>query len=222
MDGTLGQALTLAGCGNVSKPGAQAWVVSDSRIWQADSNAALTEAGVGNIALAKCAAPALRPGQQWQYSLGGVTTNVQVNLTTRMGGCWEITACASGDGAGVGTTYGCKGIPKNCNSGCDCNGAWVFNTGNSTITSVMSGKCLEAKSGGGSAVEVSSCTGKPNQEWTWHTSTSDDASRGMVTGQIISKATPGFCIDDGDFPAPDRTDGNCVALTHGDGKQSSP
>ena len=101
LDGVLGKTLTLAGCGNVSKPGAQSWVLSDSRIWQADSSSALTEAGVGTIALAKCAAPALRPGQQWQYSLGAATTNVQVNLSTRMGGCWEITACATADGAGV-------------------------------------------------------------------------------------------------------------------------
>ena len=164
----------------------------------------------------------MRPGQQWQYSLGGATTNVQVNLTTRMGGCWEITACATNDGAGIGTTYGCKGIPKTCKGtgDCTCNGAWLFNPGNKSITSVMSGKCLEAKgaAGAGSAVEVSSCTGKPNQQWHWKAGgTAADDDGGKITSQISSLAQPGLCIDDGDFPAPAGTDGNCVALTHGDG-----
>ena len=234
LDGSKGQSLTLADCGKPSKPGSQSWLLSDERIWQADSSDSSSgasssagilteqhdgEGGVGSIALAKCAAPALRPGQQWQYTLGGATTNVQANLTTRMGGCWEITACATADGAGVGTTYGCKGIPKNCNSGCDCNGAWLFNAGNSTITSVMSGKCLEAKSSsGGTPVEVSACTGKPNQQWSWHTSESENGDgAGQITGQISLKAAPDFCIDDGDFPAPAGTDGSCAALTHGDG-----
>ena len=147
----------------------------------------------------------MRPGQQWQYSLGGATTNVQVNLTTRMGGCWEITACATNDGAGIGTTYGCKGIPKTCKGTgeCTCNGAWLFNPGNKSITSVMSGKCLEAKgaAGAGSAVEVSSCTGKPNQQWHWKAGgTAADDDGGKITSQISSLAQPGLCIDDGDFP----------------------
>ena len=163
--------------------------------------------GVGSLSLAKCAAPAKRPGQHWQFTVGG-TTNVQLNLTTRLGGCWEITACATNDGANVGTTYGCKGLPKACTGAgdCDCNGAWVFNS-NGTITSVMSGKCL-ALSSSGSAVGVSSCTGKPDQQWSWEQS---------GNGQVISKAKPGLCVDDGDFPAPSGTDGNCAALTHGEG-----
>lgn len=217
LDGSMGQSLTLTECGSPSKPGAQSWLLSNKRIWQAATDGVdFTEGGVGNIALAKCAAPASNPGQQWQYSLDG-TTNVQVNLTTRMGGCWEITACAIGDGASVGTTYGCKGLPQNCKSACDCNGAWTFNTGNATITSVMSGKCLEAKSTNtGSPVEVSACTGKPNQQWSWHTG--DHLTAGSeITSQIASRASPSLCIDDGDFPAPPGTDGNCIALTHSDG-----
>ena len=59
------------------------------------------------------------------------------------GGCWEITGCSFDNGAGVGTTYGCKGIPPaGWKSPCDANGVWAFNE-NNTITSVMSGKCLE-------------------------------------------------------------------------------
>ena len=58
-------------------------------------------------------------------------------------------------GAGIGITYGCKGIPKTCKGtgDCTCNGAWLFNPGNKSITSVMSGKCLEAQgaAGAGSA-----------------------------------------------------------------------
>ena len=36
----------------------------------------------------------------------------QLNLSKRLGGCWEITACATADGASIGTTYGCKPVPK--------------------------------------------------------------------------------------------------------------
>ena len=220
LDGSKGQSVTLTDCGSPSTPGAQSWLLSDKRIWQAASEGVrFKETGVGDIVLAKCAAPASNPGQQWQYSLDG-TTNVQVNLTTRMGGCWEITACATGDGASIGTTYGCKGLPKNCKSACDCNGAWTFNAGNKTITSVMSGKCLEAKATqAGSPVEVSSCSGKSNQQWSWHTGDGVNqlTTRSDITGQIASIASPSLCIDDGDFPAPSGTDGNCIALTHNDG-----
>ena len=34
--------------------------------------------------------------------------------------------------------------------------------------------------------------------------------------QIKSVAKPGFCIDDGDFPAPPGTSGNCAAIARGD------
>eukprot|EP01044_Picomonas_judraskeda_P003701 COSAG03_NODE_311_length_9123_cov_2.643506_8_plen_435_part_00 len=220
LDGSKGQSVTLADCGSPSKPGAQSWLLGDKRIWQADTpeGNSLKNEGVGNIALTTCAAPSSHPGQQWQYSLGGMTTNVQVNLTSRMGGCWEITGCATSDDASVGTTYGCKGLPQNCKSLCDCNGAWVFNAGNATITSVMSGKCLEAKTASaGSAVEVSTCTGKSNQQWSWHTTLDERTASSKITGQIASKASPNLCIDDGDFPAPPGTDGNCIALTHSDG-----
>ena len=81
-----------------------------------------------------------------------------------------------------------------------------------------------AKGGGGSGavVEVSSCTGKPNQQWKWETKAAPGGSEGesgsgqKVTGQISSKAHPDMCIDDGDFPAPPGTDGDCAALTQGD------
>jgi hypothetical protein len=209
----VGQSLELANCSEPSESASQSWLLTGKRLWQASEHALHARegaAGVGDLSLSECADPSVRPGQQWQYSLGDATTNVQVNLTTRMGGCWEITACAAGDGASVGTTYGCKAIPKGCKGSgdCTCNGAWLFNTGNMTITSVMSGKCLEARS---NVVEVSACTGRANQQWKW----ADGG--GKITGQISSKAKNNLCIDDGDFPAPAGTDGDCASLTHGDG-----
>jgi hypothetical protein len=78
---------------------------------------------IGGLNLAKCLAFTLRPGQHWTYILGSsVTTNVQVNLGSRMGGCWEITGCQTADDASVGTSYGCKGPPKPDAKGCDLNG----------------------------------------------------------------------------------------------------
>eukprot|EP00038_Savillea_parva_P009887 m.186474 g.186474 ORF g.186474 m.186474 type:complete len:922 (+) comp16782_c0_seq1:76-2841(+) len=104
------------------------------------------------------------PSQQWVLSNGvtpgdGRVTNVK--LATAVA-CWEITACAEGDGASVGCGYGCKPIPTSCASHCDCNGAWSTNP-NGTITSVMDGKCLQVSGGAGSAVNVATCTGKANQ-----------------------------------------------------------
>lgn len=84
---------------------------------------------------------------------------MQNNLTYEKGGCWEITGCAFEDGASVGTTYGCKALPPpGWKTSCDANGAWAFNS-NNTITSVMSGKCLEVSVSDKKTVEVSACTG---------------------------------------------------------------
>lgn len=208
----LGGSIALANCSQPSSANAQSWLLDASRLWQATAAPSPDRdglGGVGTIALAKCAPAAMRPGQQWKFSVGdALTTNVQANLTTRMGGCWEITGCASHDDAEVGTTYGCKPVPKRCTGigDCDCNGAWAFNPGNKTITSVMSGKCLEVAAGS-SAVVVSACTGKLNQQWSWTGS----------SGSIESVGQPGRCIDDGDFPAPAGTTGNCATLTRTDG-----
>jgi len=212
----VGAGLALADC-NVSDGSSapnQAWMLSGGRLWQAREST-LT-ANVGNLHLSTCADTATKPGQQWTFSSNaGETTNVQVNLTTRMGGCWEITGCSFNEGASVGTKYGCKPIPKPIPPGgkpnpCKSNGAWTFNVGNSTITSEMSGHCLESS---GSSVSVSSCSGNANQQWMWTRRRSASATtHGSM--QIESKAYSGQCIDDGDVPSPPGTDGNCAALTH--------
>lgn len=131
--GGVGSSLSLLPCGQPSQPGAQAWLLNESRLWQAapppsehtfemkqapDTAAptantaneksrslkAATGSGVGSLTLSACAPAAEKPGQQWAFTPMGVTTNVRVNLTTRMGGCWEITGCSFKDGAVPGTT----------------------------------------------------------------------------------------------------------------------
>lgn len=108
------------------------------------------------------------PSQNWVLSPGvvpGDSKVTNVKLATAVA-CWEITGCASGDGAAVGCGYGCKPVPSQCANHCDCNGAWATNS-NGTITSVMDGKCLQVSAGQGSAVNVATCTGKPNQKFTF-------------------------------------------------------
>jgi hypothetical protein len=186
--------------------------------------------------LATCQPFATNPGQHWSYVTGqSVQTNVQNNLTTRMGGCWEITGCSFGDNAAVGTNFGCKKLPPpGGNPGpCNFNGAWAFNHANKTITSVMSGKCLEAATDGavalhapamgGVRVQVSSCTGKPNQQWKWADAAgptgpagSERASPfamqggGMLSGAIESVGRPGRCVDNGMVAPPPGTTGDCA------------
>jgi hypothetical protein len=89
-------------------------------------------------------------------------------------------------------------------------GAWAFNSANQTITSVMSGKCLEARLGS-STVEVSVCSGGDNQKWKWA------GASGKADGAVESVARPGQCIDMGAFPAPPGTNGNCASLTKNPG-----
>ena len=117
-------------------------------------------------------------GQSWELSPGVVPgdekiTNVRLHPLTAGGcahnecGCWEIEACATGDGARVSCNWGCKAaLPSNCKSDCDCNGAWSLN-GNGTITSMMDGKCLQVSGGKGSAVDVAKCTGDPASPRHW-------------------------------------------------------
>lgn len=83
------------------------------------------------------AGSALSAGPPGQWS---VTTNVKEAAAG--GGCWEIEACATGQGADVNVNWGCKPLPKAGACGCGCNGAWNINS-NGTITSVMDGQCLQ-------------------------------------------------------------------------------
>ena len=214
----LGQSLALSSCSGAAAPAAQRWLLSGERLWQAaptqtSEARARALSRVGDLALADCAPPAERPGQQWSFTLSNppVQTNVQSNLTLegRLGGCWEITACDFSQGADVGTTYGCKGLPQpGDGSACDYNGAWMLNP-NGTITSVMSGKCLEVEGdAAGGRVGVSNCTtGQPApQRWQW------GGGAGATTGSIRSASHPTQCIDNGDVPPPPGTTGSCARL----------
>jgi len=205
----LGASLALAEC-SAAPDAAQTWLASGGRLWQAQAPGRRALAGVGDLALADCAPADERPGQQWTIS-GGVSTptNIQLNLSTRMGGCWEITACDFGQGADLGTTYGCKPLPPPGDSSpCDSNGVFSLNA-NGTITSVMSGNCVEVEGdAAGARVEVSRCTQQPRQRWTWPAA----AAGATATGQIRSVSHPTQCVDDGDVPAPPGTTGACARL----------
>lgn len=96
----------------------------------------------GSFAAVPCNASSVT--QLWTLSPGvkpgdSKPTNIQLAPATaggKPGGCWEIEACATGDGAAVNCNWGCKALPKSCASACDCNGAWSLNS-NGSITSLM-------------------------------------------------------------------------------------
>eukprot|EP00040_Diaphanoeca_grandis_P020089 m.106639 g.106639 ORF g.106639 m.106639 type:complete len:720 (-) comp27740_c0_seq2:207-2366(-) len=121
--------------------------------------------------------------QLWALGAGitpGDSQVTSIKQAAEGGGCWEIEACATGDGAIVNCNWGCKPVPKNCASSCDCNGAWSSNS-NGTITSVMDGKCIEVVQGAcqqnhatahglvcigqGGTVSIATCNGKSNQNF---------------------------------------------------------
>jgi hypothetical protein len=85
LDGRLGKSMELLDCSTPSTKGSQSWLMNGQRLWQAGDggvhgqNDAAERARIGGLNLAKCAPPADRPGQHWDYTLGdSVTTNVQV------------------------------------------------------------------------------------------------------------------------------------------------
>lgn len=127
--------------------------------------------------------------QAWTLSPGvapGDSHATNVQLATAVA-CWEITGCAEGDGAAVGCGYGCKPVPTSCASHCDCNGAWSTNS-NGTITSVMDGKCLQVSNGKGSSINVATCTGKPNQLFTFVPS-------GVTVNRTYTVRQGDLCVD---------------------------
>jgi hypothetical protein len=105
----LGAPLLLTNCS--SSDSTQAWTLGKGRLWQGVPASPSVAGDVGNIHLSACAAASVKPGQQWTFSDGGVTTNVQLNLTTRMGGCWEITGYGARFRTGF-CTRGCNWIPR--------------------------------------------------------------------------------------------------------------
>ena len=115
-------------------------------------------------------------------------------------GCWEIQGCGTGEHAVVNTNYGCKALPaKPCkgSNDCLCNGAWAFNS-NGTVVSVMDGHCLQVEAGAGSAVTVGSCSGKPNQRFTFV----KQGARSGGKGFVWSVEQRGLCVQGAPPPPP--------------------
>jgi hypothetical protein len=163
--------------------------------------------GKGPLRAAPC--DAKREGQTWKLA-GKRGDNSWTSIESGNGknGCWEITGCARGEGAHVGTSYGCKPVPKpGYSNDCAANGAWVAHA-NGTITSVIDGHCLTLGSDKKS-LEVDSCVagGSKSQQWifdqAWTKSGSGkpssvrsavDATEG---GDGSSAGGAGICIDNG-------------------------
>lgn len=147
--------------------------------------------------------------QQWILTPGtvpGSSTGTNIKGATTGDGCWEIEACATGQGAAVNCNWGCKSIPKSCASACDCNGAWSSNA-NGTITSVMDGQCLTVSNGKGSIVNVQACTGKSNQKFSFKpvpSSTTSSSKKNKNKG-VYTITQGSLCIDnDAPKPGPGR------------------
>jgi hypothetical protein len=87
--------------------------------------------------------------QRWSLSPGvrpGSSRTTSIKSATVQSGCLEITGCT---GSTVGTSYGCKPLPKpGSTDKCANNGAWKLHA-NGTITSVMApNECLQVDNGG--------------------------------------------------------------------------
>jgi hypothetical protein len=149
----------------------------------------------GNFAAVPCKAGSA--SQMWTLSSGvkpgdSKPTIVKLGAAASKGGCWEIEACATGEGAAVNCNWGCKQLPKSgCASMCDCNGAWSLNA-NGTITSVMDGKCLQVSNGPGSVVNVASCTGNASQKFAFKPSGSGKRLE-QCTDTLLACRTRLFC-----------------------------
>merc|ERR1712039_348076 len=83
--------------------------------------------------------------------------------SAKVGSCLEVRACSFKDHASVDSDFGCKAFPKAGDTNpCSKNMAWNYNS-NGTITSVMSGKCLQSAPSPSSHVEITTCAGTPEQ-----------------------------------------------------------
>lgn len=110
------------------------------------------------VGLDECDAADQDEGQQWELTFDEANKTF-VMKSSAVGSCLEIRGCKTTEHATVDTDYGCKALPA---PGESCaNMAWNFNS-NGTITSVMSGKCLDVSS---RHVEVNSCNGSSTQRW---------------------------------------------------------
>jgi hypothetical protein len=155
-----------------------------------------------------------RTGQMWTFTQPAWTN---VKSAAKGSGCWEINACSTGDGAHIGTSFGCKILPKpGFKSPCDANMAWTFQLSNNSIVSVMDGKCLTLSSSG--APVASTCkSGNKMQHWEWSATDHSD-SVGTRTSISMIKTAGGLCLDNSpDSPAPVVIPANCTLLASSEG-----
>jgi hypothetical protein len=104
----------------------------------------------------------------------------------------------------IGTGYGCKPLPTQpCGANkCNCNGAWALNA-NGSVTSVMSGMCLEVD---GTAVSANVCAaGSPTQQWKVVPSTANPAAFKFTQGPL--------CVDANQPPSPPPSPGGPANVT---------
>eukprot|EP00041_Stephanoeca_diplocostata_P026304 m.706433 g.706433 ORF g.706433 m.706433 type:complete len:827 (+) comp22932_c0_seq5:8-2488(+) len=134
------------------------------------------------------------PTQQWTVNTSGAVTNIK---SVAAQACIEIVACSTADGATINTNFGCKPLPSpGSTDPCDKNGAWLVNSDNHSITSLLDGKCLSLEPNGAS-VTVTTCapTGSPSAEKQLWTLSPTDASVLIQSGLHGDGATP-MCLAD--------------------------
>lgn len=99
--------------------------------------------------------------QQWELLFDDAKKMASLK-SAAVSSCLEIHGCSSSDHVGVDTKFGCKKLPSPQETDpCAKNMAWNVNS-NGTITSVLSGKCLQPSSTG---LEVTTCDGSAVQVW---------------------------------------------------------
>jgi hypothetical protein len=187
-----------------------------SQVERGAARSSSTTAGGGGLSLRKC--DPSKPSQVWQLNTGGGLTLVKSAGPSK--GCWEITGCRTSVGAGVGTGYGCKALPKDgCGNACVCNGAWTVNdtvrTGGSPVSSstsvvfrsVMDGACLRAS---GSQVDMGPCSAGDSKQH-FMLEPVEGGSGGGSGGGSAAPSPPsyqvaqgGLCVDDGAKPGPPK------------------
>lgn len=123
--------------------------------------------------------PAISQFQVWNYSSSALTIQLVSN-----GNCIDIEDYGTDDGSVV-WTYTCHTSDKTPSHQ---NQEWLINS-NGTITSTMSGKCMEVESGWnlpGSVIDLNECTGASSQLWNFD----------QATGRIVGVGS-GLCLDGG-------------------------
>lgn len=154
---------------------------SDSQVWSLSAN----------------------PNATWS---NGKVTNVK-GLASNA--CWEITGCNEKPGAGIGTGYGCKGLPKSgCANPCGCNGAWQLQS-NGTIVSFMDGACL-TNTGGHLSTDPCDSSNKGQIFKAVPHKNASFSAVGRASGKPPQSAgfsvqNGGKCVDDQARPAPAPT-----------------